>query len=73
MVRPGLGAFLRNIHKDFAVGLAARIFAVGRLIGVVCQILSAELVGLAVLHTTEAGEVGFSQIVGGAVVGTIFL
>ena len=35
----GMGAFRGDVGKDFAVGHPARVFAVGRFVGIVRQVL----------------------------------
>lgn len=73
MVRAGDGALLRDVGEDSAVCPTARILAVGRFVGVVGEVQIPELVDLAVLHPAEAGEVGFGQVVGNALVAAILL
>lgn len=71
MMRPGPGALLHDIHKDFTVGQAPRIFPVGGFIGVVRQVEVAELVHLPILHAAEARKEGFRQVVGCTIVSAV--
>ena len=70
-MRPGPGTLLHDVSKDLTIAPAPGVLPVGRLVGVVGQIQVAELVDLAVLHPAEPGEVGFRQVVRGAVIGPI--
>lgn len=53
MVRFCLYALHANIIKDIADSHAARIFAVGGFIGIICKVQIAEIRCLAVLHAAE--------------------
>lgn len=72
MVRPGPGALLHDVPEDLAVAPAPGVLPVSRLVGVIRQIEITELVHLPVLHPAKAGEVGFGEVVGGAIVGPVF-
>ena len=68
-----MGVFRGNIGEDSAIAPAACIFLIRRLVDVVRQVEVAKLVCLAVLHTSEPGEVGFGQVVDRTIVSAVLL
>ena len=69
----GAGALDQDVAEDLAITLAAGIFSISGLVGVVGQVAETELVGLANLHAAKAREIGFGLVVGGAVIGPVRL
>ena len=67
----GTRALGQDVAEDLAIALAAGIFPISGLVGVVGQVAGTELMGLANFHAPQAREVGFGLVVVCAVIGPV--